>query len=234
MHDIHNIQHHWFKASNSMRRTLTAFSLMSMIFFSSGFESASAAELNQESQTIETTHKNSSDPGYKDRRFALSIYYPYLMVLMFENPIIQAFGGPPYVVYLSVEAEYNFNRYLSFASEIRYLYTPEYRPKGFGDSDRIVSSSHSYAVGPGLRFYPEGEGMDGMYCASYYQVLLGTSQHGLYNPLSYRYLTAWLGYRYNFSWGYIDCAAGSLYSNRMNGWNPRVFPLVTMGVGISF
>jgi hypothetical protein len=171
-----------------------------------------------------------------DKKFALALYNPILSaVLAIPTPSRTVFSIPPYTIYLSAEAEYSITQYLSVASELRFCHNPAYHFDDSADEEEGIhrTPSHTYyALGPGLRLYPAGNGMRGGFIAAYYQLLIGT-KHGILNPFSSRYVTAWVGYRFIIDSRYMEVASGSAYSNTFEN-RPRVCPLLTWGFGICF
>lgn len=146
-----------------------------------------------------------------DKQFALALYHPYLTGCFLLDR----------KVFLSGEAEYSINAHLSASAEIRYLDNP------YTSSS---NSKHVYAAGPGLRYYISGEGMKGVFLAGYYQLLVGTAQHGLYNPFRQRYLTGWFGVRLEQGRAYFEFAGGAVFSNTFTAF--PLCPLLSVGVGI--
>lgn len=162
-------------------------------------------------------HDTNGTGKYFDKKIALAIYHPYFTVCCL----------PDKSIFFSGEAEYSINRYFSVATEMRYWHIP--RVTG---TQRLSGSIRSfYAIGPGVRIYPEGNGMHGFFLAWYYQLIMGTEKHGLYNPFTRLTTTQWFGYRIEKKSVYLEGAGGILFSDKLSG---GICPIVSLGIGIWF
>jgi hypothetical protein len=191
-----------------------------------------AVDLSEQGLTSNYPTTSFDVAANREKRFGFALYSPEVSSLALMTKIL----------YVSAEAECNVSRYVSIAMEMRYFYEPKrvvdeetvHQPDGSVSFRNVYQQSQTfYGFGPGLRLYPAGEGMQGVFLAMYYQMLIGT-KHGLSDVFEYRIATSWVGYRMMFESIYIEMAAGAVYSSRLYRVNPQVLPLLSLGFGVCF
>lgn len=170
---------------------------------------------------------SSDDTDVINKNFAVAVYNPYIALVALH-------GGP---VFLSGEIELNLNRYISIASEGRYIYFPRVDFPQYGSNASDPAETY-YTVGPGMRLYPQGEGMKGFFLASYYQLFAGSNEKRL-NIFKYNIVTFWAGCRRDFEHVYFESAVGALWINTSQYGNffirhmhLPVLPMFSIGFGV--
>jgi hypothetical protein len=150
-------------------------------------------------------------PDYLGRRYAVAVYHPYYTVCSLMDKSL----------FFSGEAEYNISPSMSVAAEIRYFDIRKANENVYYSEP----SRNLFTVGPGIRLYPMAQGMQGLFAAGYWQLLMGTTSKGIYNPLAEINLTGWIGYRLGFGAGYIEVSGGILFAR-------MPFPMAAFGIGL--
>lgn len=135
--------------------------------------------------------------------------------------------------YFSAEIEYSAFKYISFSSEFKAAYN-------------VYDNQTFFIVGPGVRLYSRGNGMNGFFIAHNIEFWANDYRENdgyLYNGIPYEYIsTSWLGYKACFNNIIIETSLG-IYNqfniSRKNepvisGNTINIFPIIGFGVGYIF
>lgn len=184
------------------------------------------------SEEVDTSVSNQDN----DLHWAVTVY-PFTTA--YVALISQYFDSSSPWIYISAEMEYKLNRFLSLPAEMRYYHFT------FDEilSDNVISVN-IFAIGPGLRLYPQGVGMKGFFIGHYIQFMFGNISgskdfdeinKSVYVGLPKYYLsTTWLGYRWQFDSFHFELSAGVLGYFPVTEKNAPEGAIVFAGFGMGF
>lgn len=181
-----------------------------------------------------------SDYTGRNPDWAFTIYPVSTLCCAFASILMKDFFT---YTYLSGEVEYKFNKYFSFPVELRYI---RFHYNNFFTDDE--KTFNLFSAGPGLRFYPEGKGIKGVFIGHYIQFIYGCNKgmkdNKEFNDSGYiglqdHYIsTTWVGYRWMFKRVHLEASYGFMGSYPIEGRDEKkrlhMYMMIGLGFGLSF